>query len=98
MGRGSAARTVNEKGRLRRPCWPAAGRAAVGRNGPALRLLDLLQHLEDALRRADEHALEGLGEATTLECVAAGAVSFGHGGFLERCGKAVRGASTAKGR
>src|SRR5260221_1616819 len=35
-------------------------------------LLDLLEHLEDALGRAHEHALEGLGQATTLERVAAG--------------------------
>src|SRR5258706_9828542 len=42
-------------------------------------LLDLLEHLEDALGRAHEHALEGLGQATTLERVAAGAGTFGHG-------------------
>ena len=30
-------------------------------------LLDLFQHLEDSLGRADEHALEGLRQATTLE-------------------------------
>src|SRR5205085_11467907 len=43
-------------------------------------LLDLFQHLEDALRRADEHALEGLGQATTLESVAPGTGAFSHGG------------------
>ena len=41
-------------------------------------LLDLLEHLENALRRADEHALEGLGKATPLERVAAGTGTFGH--------------------
>src|SRR5664279_3648122 len=45
-------------------------------------LLDLFQHLEDALRRADEHALKSLGQATTLERVAAGTGTFGHGKSL----------------
>src|SRR6185437_15214870 len=35
-----------------------------------LRLLDFLEHLEDSLRCADEHALERLRKATTLERVA----------------------------
>src|SRR5690349_4570304 len=53
----------------------AAARSPIGRG---LCLLDLLQHLEDAFRRADEHALEGLRKTTPLERVAAGAIAFGH--------------------
>jgi hypothetical protein len=45
----------------------------------ALRLLDFLEHLEDAFRRSDEKALVGLAEATTLEGVPAGSGSFCHG-------------------
>jgi hypothetical protein len=41
-------------------------------------LLDLLEHLEKALRGADDQALERLGQTTTLERVAAGAAAFGH--------------------
>ena len=44
----------------------------------ALRLLDFLEHLEDAFRRSDEKALVGLAEAATLEGITAGAGSFGH--------------------
>ena len=47
-----------------------------------LRLLDFLEHLEDAFRRTGEKALVGLAEAATLEGVAAGSGSFGHGGLL----------------
>ncbi|WP_189615908.1 hypothetical protein [Pigmentiphaga litoralis] len=43
-----------------------------------LSLLDLLEHLEDALRRANEQALEGLAEATALEGVATCALLFRH--------------------
>jgi hypothetical protein len=41
-------------------------------------LLDLLEHLEDALGRTDEHAFEGFGKATPLERVATGTGTFGH--------------------
>jgi len=41
-------------------------------------LLDLLEHLEDALGRAIEQALESLAQATTLERVATGAFTFCH--------------------
>ncbi|MGE5105362.1 MAG: hypothetical protein ACM3NZ_11480, partial [Betaproteobacteria bacterium] len=34
--------------------------------------------------RADEHALERLGEATTLERVAAGTGAFGHAGLRSK--------------
>jgi hypothetical protein len=44
----------------------------------ALRLLDFLEHLEDAFRRTDEKALVGLAEAATLKGVPAGSGSFGH--------------------
>src|SRR5438876_12091224 len=44
-----------------------------------LRLLDFLEHLEDALRRADEKSLVSLAEAATLESISAGSGSFGHG-------------------
>src|SRR6185437_12716088 len=48
-------------------------------------LLYLLEHLENALRRADEHALERLRKATALERVAAGAAAFSHA-FLQSMG------------
>src|SRR5260221_12763202 len=48
-------------------------------------LLDLLEHLEDALGGADEHALEGLGQATTLERVAAGAGTVGPVRVFSNC-------------
>src|SRR5690242_14102434 len=57
---------------------PSCGIERSTRSG----LLDLLQHLEDALGRADEHALERLRQATALECVAAGAAAFSHGASL----------------
>ena len=64
-------------------------------------LLDLLEHLEQAFRGADEHALERLGQATTLERIAAGAAAFGGGavepvlhtfrdGFLPYLGEVVK--------
>src|SRR6188768_964101 len=70
-----------------RPIHPATGiqprkRAANAALFGVLRetsgLLDLLEHLEQAFRGADEHALERLGQATTLERIAAGAAAFGH--------------------
>jgi hypothetical protein len=48
----------------------------------ALRLLDFLEHLEYALRRADEETLVRLAEATTLESISAGSGSFGHSAHL----------------
>ena len=44
-----------------------------------LRLLDFLEHLEDAFRRADEKTLIGLAEAATLKGISAGSGSFCHG-------------------
>src|SRR5689334_2442570 len=42
-------------------------------------LLDFLEHLENALLRADKKTLVGFAEAAALERVAAGSGSFGHG-------------------
>ena len=47
-----------------------------------LRLLDFLEHLEDAFRRTGEKTLVGLAEAATLEGIAAGSGSFGHRDLL----------------
>ena len=73
-----ATRAPNGKGRVAAPCTGSARIAPE----KASRLLDLLEHLENALRRADEQALVGLAQAATLEGVAAGSGSFGHGGLL----------------
>jgi hypothetical protein len=40
--------------------------------------LDLFQHLENRFRRTDEHAFEGLGQATALKGVTTGAFAFSH--------------------
>jgi hypothetical protein len=53
---------------------------ALGADQKALGLLDFLEHLEDALRRTGKETLVGLAQATTLEGIAAGSVSFGHSG------------------
>src|SRR3982751_1943319 len=42
-------------------------------------LLDRLEHLEDALRRTVEEALECLGQAAALQGVATDAFAFSHG-------------------
>jgi hypothetical protein len=42
--------------------------------------LDLFEHLESALGSTGKHALENLGEATTLKRVATDAFTFGHDG------------------
>ena len=57
-------------------------------------LLDLLEHLEKTLWRADEHSLERFRQATTLERVAAGAGAFGHD-FLDGERAAQNAAKTA---
>src|SRR6185436_13065386 len=59
---------------------PPRWRLRRGSNA-ALCLLDLLEHLEDALRGTDEHALERLGQAAALERVASGALDVGHVGI-----------------
>jgi hypothetical protein len=66
----AASRPFARIGALRAPREKASG------------LLDFLEHLEDALRRAGEEALVGLAEAATLEGIPAGSGSFGHGGLL----------------
>jgi hypothetical protein len=73
-------RRTNGKGRDAAPSEqdPARDRAQE----KALRLLDFLEHLEDALGRTDEKALIGLAEAATLEGITAGSGSFGHGHHL----------------
>jgi hypothetical protein len=64
----------NGRGRI---AAPSTGSALIAPR-KALRLLDLLEHLEDTFRRADEKALVGLAEAATLEGIPAGSGSFGH--------------------
>src|SRR3954471_13300811 len=81
-----ALRTTHAAARKRkrkRPHWAAFCIELADREGSSL--LDLLQHLEDALRRTDEHALEGLRQAATLERVAAGTCAFGHGSSTGEC-------------
>ena len=50
---------------------------------PLLVLLNSFQHFEDALRRAEEQALERLGQAAPLEGVATDTFAFGHAVLLD---------------
>jgi hypothetical protein len=58
---------------------------AGGLFGSAIRrsdLLDRFEDLENRLRRADEHPLPGLAQATALEGIAAGTGTFSHNMLL----------------
>src|SRR5262249_10527006 len=84
-GRGSARRRklpIRKKPRAAIAALVVRVSAQVAPERRTLRLLDLLEHLEDAFGRAHEQALVGLAEAAALERVAAGAGSFGHGHHL----------------
>ena len=77
--RRGAAGGRREKGRPAAALTRAADEHRPAISAWSLHALDLLEHLEDALRRAGEHPLERLRQAASLERVAAGTVAFGHG-------------------